>query len=275
VAVVLIERHSHKKYLLPIIFLSVILLALSASTVIQTNNLHSTQDTLAFTQSELTTTQTSLAQTEAQLATTQTSLAQTEAQLATTQTSLAQTEAQLATTQTSLAQTEAQLATTQTQLQLYKDTWGSVVASDIQPPYQRIYLERQAYATNPTWAQLLDFILKDKTDQKAYVPDVYMCGDFVRDVYNNAEQSGVRAAWVAIKFGDSIHACNAFKTTDRGLVFINCTGLEAGTPGPFNRDKIVNVRLGKDYIPMSLFPEYGWEVAWENMGTILDVQIYW
>ena len=255
------QRRFPKKYLLPIIFLSVILLALSASTVIQTSNLHRTQDTLAFTQSELTTTQTSLAQTEAQLAT--------------TQTSLAQTEAQLATTQTSLAQTDAQLATTQTQLQLYKDTWGSVVASDIQPPYQCAYLERQAYATNPTWAQLLDFILKDKTDQKAYVPDVYMCGDFARDVYNNAEQSGIRAAWVAIKFGDSIHACNAFKTTDRGLVFINCTGLEAGTLGPFNRDKIVNVRLGNDYIPLSLFPEYGWEVAWGNVGTILDVQIYW
>ncbi|MBA7565853.1 hypothetical protein ES708_07538 [subsurface metagenome] len=255
------QRRFPKKYLLPIIFLSVILLALSASTVIQTNNLHRTQDTLAFTQSELTTTQTSLAETEAQLAT--------------TQTSLAQTEAQLATTQTNLAQTEAQLATTQTQLQLYKDTWGSVVASDIQPPYQRAYLERQAYVTNPTWAQLLDFILKDKTDQKAYVPDVYMCGDFARDVYNNAEQSGIRAAWVAIKFGDSIHACNAFKTTDRGLVFINCAGLEAGTLGPFNRDKIVNVRLGNDYIPLSLFPEYGWEVAWGNVGTILDVQIYW
>jgi hypothetical protein len=255
------QRRPGKKYLLPIALLSLLILALSIFTVIQTNNLHQTQDTLAFTQSELTATQTELVQTEANLAT--------------TQANLIQTRTDLATTQTKLAQTQAQLTTTQTQLQLYKDTYGSVVASGIQPPFQGANIVNQVSATNPTWAQLQDFLLRDKTDRNTYVTGIYMCGDFARDVHNNAERLGIRAAYVAIKFQGEYHTCNAFKTTDRGLVFINCTGLEAGMPGPSNRDKIVNVRLGKDYIPKSFFPEYGWEVTWGNMGTVLDVQIYW
>lgn len=187
---------------------------------------------------------------------------------------LAQTKEELTSVQQELSSAELTISSLESTLELYKDTWGSV-ASDVQPPFQGADIVNYETASNPTWAQLLDFVLKDETDKKAYVSGAYVCGDFARDVHNNAELSGIRAAYVVVELPSAYHALNAFKTTDRGLVFIDCTGLEAWEPGPSNRDKTVDVRLGKRYTPRSLFPESGWSVTWGNMGTILDVQIYW
>jgi hypothetical protein len=150
-----------------------------------------------------------------------------------------------------------------------------VVSSDVQPPFQDADIVNYGSASNPTWAKLSDFLIRDRTDENAYVPGVYMCGDFARDVHNDAEMSGIRAAYVVVELSSGYHALDAFKTTDRGLVFIDCTGLEVWEAGPSNRDKIVDARLGKSYVPRSLFTESGWSSTWGNMGTILDVQIYW
>lgn len=173
-----------------------------------------------------------------------------------------------------LSSAELTISSLESQLELYEDTWGSV-SSDVQPPYQGADIVNYGTASNPTWSQLLDFLRRDKTDEKAYVPGVYMCGDFARDVHNNAERAGIRAAYVAVEFSSVYHSLNAFKTTDRGLVFIDCTALLASESGPSNCDKTVDVRLGKRYVPKSLFPESGWSVTWENMGTVRDVEIYW
>jgi hypothetical protein len=188
---------------------------------------------------------------------------------------LAETEQELTSAQQELSSAKLTISSLESELELYKDTWGSVVSSDVQPPFQGADIVNYETASNPTWAELLDFLLKDKTDENAYVPGVYMCGDFARDVHNDAEMSGIRAAYVVVELSSAYHSLNAFKTTDRGLVFIDCTGLEAWEPGPSNRDKTVDVRLGRSYVPRSLFPESGWSARWENMGTILDVQIYW
>jgi len=188
---------------------------------------------------------------------------------------LAQTEAELTTAQQELSSAELTISSLESELELYKDTWGSVVSSDVQPPYQGADIINYETVSNPTWAQLLDFLRNDRTDERAYVPGVYMCGDFARDLHNNAERAGFRAAYVVVELVGADHALNAFKTTDRGLVFIDCTGLEASEPGPSNRDKIVDVRLGEKYTPRSLFPESGWSVTWESIGTVHDVEIYW
>lgn len=188
---------------------------------------------------------------------------------------LAQTEEELTSAQQELGSAELTISSLESELELYKDTWGSVVSSGVQPPFQGADIVNYESANNPTWAQLLDFLLNDKTDEKAYVPGVYMCGDFANDVHNNAEQAGIRAAYVAVELPSAYHALNAFKTTDRGLVFIDCTGLRISESGPSNRDKTVEVKLGKSYVAKSLFPESGWSVRWENMGTVLDVEIYW
>lgn len=188
---------------------------------------------------------------------------------------LAETEDDLASAEQELSSAELTISSLEAELELYKDTWGSVVASGVQPPFQGADIINYETASNPTWAELLDFLLEDKTDERAYVPGVYMCGDFARDVHNNAERSGIRAAYVAVDFSGDDHALNAFKTVDRGLVFIDCTGLKTSQSGPSNRDKIVDVRLGRRYVPKSLFPEPDWSITWESIGTILDVEIYW
>ena len=188
---------------------------------------------------------------------------------------LVQTEGELTTAQQELSSAELTISSLESKLELYKDTYGSVVSSGVQPPYQGADIVNYETASNPTWARLLDFLRNDRTDEKAYVPGVYMCGDFARDVHNNAERAGIRAAYVAIELVGADHALNAFKTTDRGLVFIDCTGLPAWESGPSNCDKTVDVRLGKRYVPKSLFPESGWSVTWESIGTVHDVEIYW
>jgi len=130
-------------------------------------------------------------------------------------------------------------------------------------------------ATDPTYAELVAFIVADSTDTNAYLeggPRDYVCSDFAEDVHNNAEAAGIRAAWVSIDFegNDEGHACNAFETTDRGLVYIDCTGgggsvyfpvldmyLDVSpllkTPGsvpelePASYDTIAYIEIGEEY----------------------------
>ena len=92
-----------------------------------------------------------------------------------------------------------------------------------------IVLVNNPDATNPTYAELVAFIIEDTTNTNDYVkggPEAYVCADFAEEVHNNAETAGIRAAWVSIDFqGDEEgHACNAFETVDKGLVYIDCTG---------------------------------------------------
>lgn len=226
---------------------------------------------------EITQTQTELKQKTQELSAATSQISAVKAELKTAESQYADASLKLKTADTQLLQYSNEIQNKKKELELYKQTYGSVVASGIRPPYQRADIVNQSNATDPSYAQLQAFLLADKTDSKDYVTGVYMCGDYSRDVHNNAERNGIRAGWVAILFqGEEIgHACNVFKTTDRGLVFIDCTGLRAVDYGPSNCDKIVSVKLGKTYVPMSMFPEVFWEVAWGSFGTILDVQIYW
>ena len=74
---------------------------------------------------------------------------------------------------------------------------------------------------NPSYYELMDFLEQDPTDENEYQEDVYTCVDFVTDLNNNAEDVGLRAAYVYIEFpGDRAHSIAAFETVDRGMVFI-------------------------------------------------------
>ena len=132
-------------------------------------------------------------------------------------------------------------------------------------------------AANPTYAQLESFMLSDTTDQNTYVPGVYECTDFARDVYNNAEKAGIRTAYVGMVFSVSKigHALDAFQTTDKGLVFIDCTGLEAGEAGPSDNDKIVTVKKGDYYTYIYMDEVNGPQLHRTDLGTITDVQLDW
>ena len=181
---------------------------------------------------------------------------------------------QLGRTQSQLQQADRKLEEVTDELALYKETWGSVVASGVKPPFSNVDITNNSQSVNSSWSRLQAFILADKTDENPYLPDTYVCGEFASDVHDHAEAAGIRCALVALELYDVWHACNAFLTTDRGLVFIDCTGVMSGD-GPSNCDKIATVKPGREYVPVSLFPQPGWMPVWENMGTILDVQIYW
>jgi hypothetical protein len=93
-----------------------------------------------------------------------------------------------------------------------------------------VYLTENASAIDPTWKELKSFLFLDKTDEKPYIDYFYECASFAEEVHNNAEARGFRSAFVALFFSEEFtgHALNAFFTTDKGLVYIDCSiGIDA------------------------------------------------
>ncbi len=136
---------------------------------------------------------------------------------------------------------------------------------EVQPPYvsgplgQPIHLMNNEAAVDVTWNELVEFLVRDPTDESAYIKDLYMCGAFAEQLHNNAEEAGIRAAWVSIDLqGREVgHALNAFYTRDRGLVFVDCTGEDPQMPsgasnGTCDHDKVAYVRPGAEYGLISL-----------------------
>jgi len=116
-------------------------------------------------------------------------------------------------------------------------------------------------ASNVSYQTLRDFLYNDTTDELPYIwafmtkdeSDVdFVCGDFAELLHNNAEESGIRTGLVYVELsGFENHVLNVFKTTDKGLVFIDDTGqfwLHAVTP-------LWTVSSGGDPVPMVLFGE--------------------
>jgi len=168
-----------------------------------------------------------------------------------------------------------------------------------------IVLINNKNATNPTYAQLVSFLQSDTTDEYPYIytnrvggsyygtaeshvdlkniqniidgiaqpknPDV--CADFAERVHNDAEMDGIKCAYVCINLSTGGHAIDAFQTTDKGLIYVDDTGVPAGT-GPLRCVKTVSLAVGQEYLPMSLFPQSGWG-SWYSMGTVISFQVYW
>ena len=113
-----------------------------------------------------------------------------------------------------------------------------------------------------------------------------ICADFAERLHNNAEIAGIRCGYVSLETtgytdpynlgisSDSGHACNVFETTDRGLVYIDCTGI-SDNYGPSNNDRIVNIQIGQQYNPEFLFPSEGWYTMSGQMGVVTDMFATW
>jgi hypothetical protein len=263
------------------------------------DRLAQTEDTLNQVQVEQQNTARSLEETQNELTDTSASLEQTRQTLEEQQKETAKylqlyegstaqlkdTQAQLDTTEDKLADSESEkqdlqktLDQVQEKLALYEDTLGIQVFADVLPPYNIGYLEdltltNNATAKDPTWQELLDFLYQDRTDKKLYVTGVFMCGSFAEEVHNNAEAKGIRAAFVVIHFyNEQSHAIDAFKTTDRGLVYIDDTGLTK--PFPISHlDTLVEVAKDEIYQPELLFPE-GWKISGGD-AIVKSIEIYW
>ena len=142
-----------------------------------------------------------------------------------------------------------------------------------------ITLRNNPDATNPSWSELKSFLSSDDTDQQTYSYTSFVCADFAEMLHNNAEVASIRSAYVVIQLGPTAyydisggHALNAFQTTDRGLVFIDCTAPLDNFSG--SSDTIVDLEVGKSYIPESIFPQGDWE--WLSMGVVAEIEaIQW
>jgi len=153
-------------------------------------------------------------------------------------------------------------------------------------------------ATDPTWDELITFLQMDDTDEHPYNFSSFVCADFAERLHNNAESSGIRAAWVAVdfEFGEG-HALNAFNTTDKGLVYVDCTrGFSTPIIAEFTdsakreereHDKIAYVVEGKEYglisIDKATSPEYWfyeeytkkWEALEKDIAAYnSDIEVY-
>ncbi|MFO7996419.1 MAG: hypothetical protein R6U93_04645 [Dehalococcoidia bacterium] len=171
-----------------------------------------------------------------------------------------------------------------------------------------IVLINNENARDPSYFQLVSFLRHDNTDQFPYiytmsVPGVYygsaeshvdlehiqniidgaaqpgnphVCADFAERLHNNAELAGIRCAYVSITLaGNTGHACNAFQTTDRGLVYVDVTGWPPGQPHPDRAVSTVSIVVGRSYTPVSLFHEAGWQDSYVSMGIVTDFQVVW
>ncbi len=175
------------------------------------------------TKAELGGTLRALADNGVQLTRMQAQQAESEAQLRQTQTQLSKSEAQFTQTQAQLSEAEARLAQTEGQvLQMEENlTLATEQLSEIQLKYDALLEGQNHYALrDPTYRELQHFLDRDKTDEKKYVKDGYVCVDFAAAVNNNAEAKGIRSAYVSLVYPDSGHAIVAFQTIDRGLVYI-------------------------------------------------------
>ncbi|WP_440946738.1 hypothetical protein ACSAZL_00095 [Methanosarcina sp. T3] len=121
-------------------------------------------------------------------------------------------------------------------------------------------------AVNPTYDQLLAFLKADKTDEKPYT-STYVCSDFAKALHDSAEAAGIKAGWVGAEGVN--HAFNVFETTDKGTVYIDCTGVPGGAT---LQDKQLNVVIGQPLSGKYLFRQ-GTITGME--GTVTSLLVYW
>ena len=129
-------------------------------------------------------------------------------------------------------------------------------------------------AINPSYNQLIDFLKYDKTDKLEYIPYKFVCAEFAETLHNNAEKYGYRCAWVYIDLGEDSqgHACNAFETTDKGIIYIDTSNSRSTE---CDDDMTVDIVIGREYRPYRLFWCDNYTLRYSNIGIISNYKIYW
>jgi hypothetical protein len=129
---------------------------------------------------------------------------------------------------------------------------------------QPIHLINNPAAVDVSFQDVLALIRLDTTDLLEYVergnPEgirPFVCSDFAEAVHNHAEAAGIRAGYVSIDWAEGSigHAIDAFETTDRGLVFFDCTGKSVFSEversdskiAVGSWDKVAYLEVGKKY----------------------------
>jgi hypothetical protein len=128
----------------------------------------------------------------------------------------------------------------------------------------QITLINNLTARNPTYQEVIDFIKSDQTDKIEYNSSSFVCGDYAELVHNNAERAGIKCGWVSLSLSDGTgHACNSFNTTDKGLIWIDCTSSDhVLNPIPSN---------GEEYKPENFDINY----ESQSCGDLVDSHTFW
>jgi hypothetical protein len=138
---------------------------------------------------------------------------------------------------------------------------------------QNVVINNHIGAVDPGFKELINFLSEDLTENKDYVYPVYTCGDFAAHLHDKAEKQGIKCGVVGVKFNTTYkenlsgtlnisnypppyssydtcrgHAINAFHTTDRGMVYVDSTGITVEEKGMGNKpyDMIVYARKGEE-----------------------------
>ena len=120
---------------------------------------------------------------------------------------------------------------------------------------------------DPTYEEAVTFLRQDKTDENEYIEDtygVYVCSHFARDVGNNAEEAGLRCAFVELRYLEGGHAIIAFNTIDKGLVYFE----------PRTDDRVRPVVGKRFYQCIEPKPGYYYEKP-DFDDTIMDILVIW
>lgn len=120
---------------------------------------------------------------------------------------------------------------------------------------------------DPAYEEVITFLGQDKTDENRYIEGtygVYVCSHFAKDVGNNAEEAGLRSAFVELRYLDGGHAIIAFDTIDEGLVYFDV-----------QTDERVRPVIGKRYY-QCIEPRPGYYYARPSYDdTIRDILVIW
>ena len=224
-------------------------------------------DELGLTRAELSATQT-------QLGATQNELGTAKGELDATKTDLEANTARLAATETQLKTTEGALQSAEKELASALDTAGAIRSElnekeseqvELQTSYDGLIAGHGYTIKDPTYKEMMSFISDDDTDKAEYITGEYECTDFATRLCNNAEEEGIRCAYVSLRFpGGKGHAIVAFNTIDKGLTYIEP-----------QYDDLVNIVIGKPFYKC-VVPKEG--VVYEKPAqddTIEKVLVAW
>jgi hypothetical protein len=138
---------------------------------------------------------------------------------------------------------------------------------------QKLVLTNNLTAQDPTYAQLLQFMKDDDTENVSW-----SSGQSIVRLHDNAEKKGIKAGVLEMKpLGytengvQMIYACNVFHTTDQGTVYVKSPGQESDVSG----DDVVifgKGRLGNDevyYVPLDTAIGKSYAQLDESMGTLM------
>jgi len=231
------------------------------------SKLQSTQNELISTKNDLSSAKVELQSIKIELDSTETELLVTKQEVSSAKDEVNSIEMELNMAEASLNSKKSELTEINDTLQTTRNVLAEREAelSYLQVSYDGLITGHGYTIRDPTYIEMISFIQADRTDGNNYIRDEYDCDHFAADVGNNAEEEGIRCAYVVIDYPEGwSHIIVAFDTVDRGLIYVDP-----------QTDNIVEIEIGKPYHQcVVLEPGYFWEVP-EYDDTIKSVLIVW